>query len=422
MRRKIRWLIVFLLALLCFESARAQEARLANGVAIKGEVLRALQEGLEIQTPAGPRVFPWPLLSAGTRYRHQPAYKANIGAIQEGRPSSERKSTPALPSAASPAEAPALALPAAAPASAPAAPAVSAQEPAPAPKAAPKPAPKKAAPPPDTRLTDTFGFSYATPNSLRPREIPGLKLRDDSLTMYQVFQYGPGADDLLYLAFDTASLEHPHDVMFVYAPSISTYARTPSEKGQSKGPANNREIHFKPITFASQYGSLSAKYELTCVYARRRLLLNLWVDVAQGMNRSSYRLYLEPGDLFTEANTVLKAKRMFDLPVLNCRSLDPRNKRRLGFLLNMGPFYLLPEKGMDKRLNIQALNNEGKVLEKQVSKMDEVNYTGGTPAGARFTVQKLKPGESCVVEATINLGPIFGPLRREQKIELDEED
>ena len=41
MRRKIRWLIVFLLALLCFESARAQEARLANGVAIKGEVLLA---------------------------------------------------------------------------------------------------------------------------------------------------------------------------------------------------------------------------------------------------------------------------------------------------------------------------------------------------------------------------------------------
>ncbi len=424
MSRTTGWLTVFLLALLCLESAHAQEARFANGVAIKGEVLRAVQEGLEIQTPTGRQVYPWALLSAGTRYRYQPAYKANIGAIQEGRAPSERKSTPALPSATSPTEAPAAPEPSSFALVGPA-PAVPTPAPppapAPAPKPAPKPEPKKAEPPPAAQeAANMFGFSYATPNVLLPRNIPGLKLRDASLTIYQAFQHGPGADDMLYLVFDAVDFEHPHDVMFVHAPSIQAYARTILEKGQIKGPASNREVHFKPITFSSQYGSVSAKYELSCVYAGRKLKVSLRVDVVQGMQKSSYQLYLEPTDLFSDGSTPLKPKRLFDIPVLSSRYFDTQNKHRLGFALTMGPFFLTPVSGMEKKMTIQALADNGKVLEKQNAKMDEVNYTGLLPTGYRFSVEKLKPGESCMVQASINLGPIFGPLHAERKAEREE--
>jgi hypothetical protein len=72
-------------------SARAaddERARLANGQPLRGTVVQAKEEGLEVNTPQGVKVFSWEKLSAATRYRYQPAYRANFGKVLEGEPAS----------------------------------------------------------------------------------------------------------------------------------------------------------------------------------------------------------------------------------------------------------------------------------------------------------------------------------------------
>jgi hypothetical protein len=71
--------------------ASAQPPRLANGLAIRGEVIRATDTGLEIGTaPGKTRVYPWKTLSAGTRYRYQPIFRANFEAVLKGDPAAAR--------------------------------------------------------------------------------------------------------------------------------------------------------------------------------------------------------------------------------------------------------------------------------------------------------------------------------------------
>ena len=75
-------------------SADAQEARLANGIVLKGDVKRATGAGLEIATPQGSKIIPWNNLSRATRYRYEVKYRSNVQAVLDGKPPGERKNPP----------------------------------------------------------------------------------------------------------------------------------------------------------------------------------------------------------------------------------------------------------------------------------------------------------------------------------------
>jgi len=390
--------------------ARAQEARLANGMAIKGEVGTATAEGLEIQTPAGPKTYPWAILSAGTRYRYQPVYKANFQAIQEGKPPAERKpvaapaapvapAAPALPAApAAPAEAPAPAAPAAAPA-APAAP-------------APAAAPAAPAAPPVGKL----GFANENPKTIHPKEFPNAKLRDKTLTIYQAIQYGPAADEVVFLALDTKTPDDPYDVLFVYAPASSQFAKTAKVEGQKKGSGDKREVVFRKVPLTAKCGPITANYEVECTYALRKLILTVQVEVIKGAQRSKFTLYLEPNDLFYTTDVPITVKRLFDLPVVVIQSANPMNKRVLSFGLRMADFFMLPVDGMEKKMDIGVVGGDGKTVEKDMMKMD-FTYVGNS-YGASYELKKVKAGQNYTVQAVINLGPVFGAVKAETKVEI----
>jgi hypothetical protein len=87
----VAWAVVLLAAA---GPAFAQEARLANGVVLKGDVKRATGAGLEIATPQGSKIIPWNNLSRATRYRYEVKYRSNFQAVLDGKPAGDRKSPP----------------------------------------------------------------------------------------------------------------------------------------------------------------------------------------------------------------------------------------------------------------------------------------------------------------------------------------
>lgn len=63
-------------------TGRAAEARLANGRPIPGEIVQATEEGLRIESAKGKtRTYPWRVLSAATRYRHESGYREKFNRI-----------------------------------------------------------------------------------------------------------------------------------------------------------------------------------------------------------------------------------------------------------------------------------------------------------------------------------------------------
>ena len=86
MRTLLHKAAVGLMLVLCwYSTAWAQEPRLANGMLLAGTFL-VKPEGIEVQTPAGPRLYTWEMLSFGTRFRHQPAFRAGFAAVLNGEP------------------------------------------------------------------------------------------------------------------------------------------------------------------------------------------------------------------------------------------------------------------------------------------------------------------------------------------------
>ena len=91
MRRIYRMgILCVVFGLVCAASGRAEQPRRANGRPIPGTIKEVTDEGLVMETPKGVKTFPWRVLSAGTRYRHQPSFRANFDAIRKGLPRSAR--------------------------------------------------------------------------------------------------------------------------------------------------------------------------------------------------------------------------------------------------------------------------------------------------------------------------------------------
>lgn len=83
--------IVLLCLLASASAAWAQDVRWANGAVIKGEVVNATPAGLEMKTAAGLRTLAWETLSIGTRYRHQPGFRARAADALKGAPAPGKK-------------------------------------------------------------------------------------------------------------------------------------------------------------------------------------------------------------------------------------------------------------------------------------------------------------------------------------------
>ncbi len=377
--------------LLAAASAAGQDIRLANGMIVKGTVKQATDAGLEIQAQTGSRVYPWEQLSAGTRYRHQPAYRANFDAILQGLPPSARTNPPdkaGTPGATS---------------------ATPGGE-----SAATETTSAATAPPATTLVFDQAQYENVNPITIA--QYPGLQLRTPATATFIGFQYGPGSREVMYLGFDAKTAGDLRDVMFIHAPDVPAYAGTARIGGFKKGSGESRVASFKKFSLTSQFGQVSVGYDIECAYTQTNSLnatisCSLW----KGNTKSSFLLNGEMSDL-VQGDGIINVKGILDLPVLWV-SLDlSAGTPRLVGNLNMSHMKLVPKEGMETRVSIVATSDKGEAVLRETIKLDESGF--GAPYGLICDLKKLPSGQSYVVRAAIDLGPFIGPAVFEEKMTI----
>jgi hypothetical protein len=72
----------------------ADSITLLNGVVLTGTVSRAGSDGLDFETAGRQRTYAWSTLAPGTRFRYDPAYRANLQGYLEGRATASLTNAP----------------------------------------------------------------------------------------------------------------------------------------------------------------------------------------------------------------------------------------------------------------------------------------------------------------------------------------
>jgi hypothetical protein len=380
--------IFVVLALAGGVAAQGQDIRAANGVVIKGQVLKASDAGLEVQTQTGPRTYTWETLSAGTRFRWQPVYRANYEAILAGQPPSSRTITPDdLP--------------------------------------APAPEPQPVAPPPaaapaaqGATVKSMLLFDQAQYENVEPigiSQFPKVELRTPDLAAYLGLQYGAGKNEVVYLALDTKGPDDPFDMLYVYSPGVAAYT-TPLKIIGFKRSAG--VVNYKRFKLTSQFGQVTTDFDVECGGAATLsnvVSLSVSAVLAKDDVKSKFDL-IGPMANLVQGDGLINVSGLLDLPVLWV-SLDiTGGVPSLVGNLNMAHLKIIPKEGMDNRVTITITSDEGEPVQREAIKIDdsasESKYSITCP------LKKLIPGKTYIVRAAIDLGPFFGPASFEDRITL----
>ena len=384
MRRIVYHSILAAVLIVFGVSAKAQDIRLANGVIIKGSVLKVDDSGMEIQTQVGPRTYTWDTLSAATRYRHQPKFRANYEAVLQGLPPSTWTNVPDIV----------------------------------APESKPEPvkteAPKEVQP----EVASLLIFDQASYDNVDPISVakfPGLQLRTPADASYVGVQYGPKATDVLYAAFDAKTAGDVRDVMFLYSPGNPQYTNTARVTGFKRGSGGERQVTFKKVNVGTAFGSVNASLDIEFVYLpgqSNQVNATVYVDLTKDNTRSKFILNGPLTDLLI-GDGLITIKGLLDLPMLWVTLDLTTGSPRLVGNLNMSHLKMAPKEGMDNRLSIEVTTPDGAFVQKDALKVDEGGFS--QQYGIAYDLKKTSPGQTYNVKASINLGPFLGEATFEDK-------
>lgn len=379
-----------LLAIAGVATVYSEDIRLANGVIVKGDVVGSSPDGLQIQTPAGTKVYSWETLSMATRYRHQPVFRANLDPVLRGLPPHARTNKPDPGSIVAPPK--------------PAAPApVQPKEDAPA-----------AAADDASRLFDNVEYEHVI--SIASPEFPGATLRSPAYASYVGFQYGLGKDEVLYFAFDTKGQTELSDILFVYGPGAPEFKTTQRIAGFKKGSGSARYVSYRKLKTSAQFGSITASFEIepeTTGLMTNELTMTISVELSRGNSRSRFTLNQRFTDLL-HGEGLIPVKGVLDLPTLWLTIDTVDGAHKLAGNLNMSNMKLVPRDGMDNRVAIVVSDSDDNAVMRENVKLDVASFP--LPYGVVCELKRLEPDSTYNVNATIDLGPFFGPAEFSDEI------
>lgn len=389
MRRALHISVLTALTLLTAPPAFSQDLRLANGVILKGAVVKATEAGLEIQGAAGTKTYSWETLSTATRYRYQPVFRANYEMVLQGLPPSARTNVPEVDKASAPAEAP---------------------------KPEAQAAPQATTPAASLKLFDQA--QYENVEGILVGRFPNLQLRAPDLASYLGLQYGPGRSDVLYLGFDTKGKEDPRDMLFVYSPGYAAYSNTIKVAGFKKSSGDTRIATFKKFKIASRFGVVSADYDIECTASGLQtnvVILNVSALLSKGDTKNRFVLNGEISDV-VQGEGVINIKGLMDLPVLWIGLDLISGTPRLVGNLNMSHLKLVPKEGVDNRVTLVVSKDSGEEVQREAIKLDESTFE--QKYGIVCDVKKPMAGQTYRVKASIDLGPFLGVASCEEKFTI----
>lgn len=369
------------LLLLIASTAAAQTApvRLANGARVPGEVVKATPAGLEISTPRGPQTVPWEQLSAATRYRYQPGFRDAFPKVLAGE--AVVITAPAEPTSPAPTEE----RPNVAP------PDNAASKPAPSPE---KPAP--ASQPQKPAAAATRIFPEGT-----------FKNLERSLVFALAFSDNPA--DVLYVGgeFGSQGNARPEELLLWWP------QRTPAE-----APKPVRQIGagiFPPLRWSGKRAGLDVEVELSLVIrggGKPTVQAEGYVNVRRPTGRSRY-FVRNPEIKWAADNKPLVTTAFFGEPAVRARFTD--GGRRMIAMVKVGDWDILPLQGAENQLAVEAVDSNGRSVEKGRVKVEESILKNKSEAW-EHEFKRLKGGETYTIKALLPLGPLFGDATFEQTI------
>ena len=391
MRIYVCWLVSFSVIVLLETGAIAQTVRLANGVAIKGDVVESTSAGLVVNTSKGAKAYEWETLSPATRYRYDAKYRANYDVILRGLPPSRRDKLP-MSEIDNPHK----------------------------PQQPKQPIRSVAQPVAHTEKSLLLAeqIVYENIEPLRVGAFPQLELRSPESAAYWGIQYGPMRNQILYMAFDSKDVNELRDVVYIYG-LADPYKKTTRIKGKKKRKDNTSFAKYRNIELSSHFGDIAAEYDLNFSYTigkPKDLSVIIGVTLKADGETSQFDLYGQPTDLIYSEGTI-NVRGLLDLPVLWV-SLDPASTSPwLVGDLRMSRMKLCPGRGMDSSVIIEVRDKQSNdLVQRQVVELDESMFS--REYGIVTAMSKMKPGGVYDVKASIDLGPFLGEVVCEETIHV----
>lgn len=377
-------LLAAVLLLAATLAVHAQEARFANGMPLKGEVVGANNEGLEVKIANTTKTYPWETLSPATRYRYQIFYRANFDQVLLGVSSANWSNEP--DSVYRPFGKPA----------------------------------KEEAAKPDEAAAETSGDSslrltldtYEDVPVLAAIDIPKLEIRAMDLAQFWSVQYGPTRKDVVVFIFDTKGVGEMHDVMFVRTQADD---RTDKVRGAKRSDKTDNYMEFRTVPLQSLFGTTKATLEMECWFASKTpgLQVRSKVELASGETKSSFDLRGSPAGI-VQGNAPILTRELLSPPTLWFVLDTSSGKPLLVGNIRMGKMKMIPGRGMDSKVKLTVLNSVNGIAMQQ-----DINMASVDPESKYMIVVdlgKLAENETYTIKASIDLGGFLGSASFEDKI------
>lgn len=390
-----RWLAVVGLVIAGLDARAADEVRYLSGAPVRGTVKSVSPEGVEVQSGNASRVYPWNMLSAGTRFRLDPVYRVNLPAIQQGAPVAARTneletgylSAPPAADASSAGSTGALMAPA---------------------------------------VTSLLAAASAGPidlgrydavNPLPRAAVAQANLRNGDAALAWGLHFGSPVEQVVYFLFDVKEPGELPEGMVIYSPADGRADRI---KVSRKTDGADALAQFRKLRYQGTMADVACAYDVACIFSSRQpaqLLVSLEIELARGGLSAAFQL-LGAAEGVLEGDGAMTASQVLAKPSLWMTADTSSGEPVLVGNVRMGRLRFVPRRGMDTAVRVVIADEAGAVA------VDEsVAVTAKGPQD-RYTLKlpldKLKPGRKYALKASMDLGPLLGPLRYEESLVLPE--
>ena len=376
--------------------ARAEdEVRYLSGAPVRGTVKSVSPAGVEVLGGNASRVYPWNMLSAGTRFRLDPVYRVNLPAIQQGAPLSARTNELETGYLATPAAADASAAGATGSLMAPAATSLLAAA---------------SAGPVDLGRFDAV-------NPLPRAAVAQANLRNGDAALAWGLRYGSPVEQVVYFLFDVKEPGELPDGMVIYNPAGGRADRI---KASRKTDGADAITQFRKLRYQGAVADVACAYDVACIFSSRQpgqLLVSLDIELARGGISAAFLLQGAVEGVL-EGDGAMTANQVLAKPSLWMTADTSGGGPVLVGNVRMGRLRFIPRRGMDTAARVVVTDEMGAVA------VDEPVTVSAKGPQDRYTLRlpldKLKPGRKYALKASMDLGPLLGPLHYEESLVLPE--
>lgn len=255
---------------------------------------------------------------------------------------------------------------------------------------------------------------YANPESLDTGNYPPVDRGEDTVAvMYLGLQYGPRADEVLYLAFAGSGLDKPFSSLFVYGPGHPAYGTPVSLKPRKKKVGDVRSMGYEMPPFKTAAGGIEVQYEFEFVCGWKKahvVFVKTHVQLKRGTDTCSFFLGGELNDYFVTGGPIKVLRLLADPQSSFTVHTQSPHLFVVGHLL-MGRLPMAPDKGTERDFLVTIARADGKVVEKKKIRLEEESLEASKHGGSlQYRPEKLKPGQDYTFTGSMDLGPLLGKI------------